>query len=261
MIIASLINLVTKKLVIGLSHKGGHNFHGRLCIRGQGGGNKKLYRFIDFYRRLNQFGKIVRTYKDTNRNSRIGLVIYENSLGSFLIIQKDIKINSVIFSGSVYNTTEGPILNGFSLPIKYMPLFSILSNIENKPFNGGLISRAANVGSLLLSKNNNFCFLKLNSGWKIRISINCIASLGAIADTYTCDESIGKAGKNRALGHRPKVRGVAKNPCDHPHGGGNGKKSKPMIPTNAWKTVFKWKHTKNTKKENLKRRLFKTLKA
>jgi len=96
---------------------------GRVCFRGQGGGNKKLYRFIDFYRRLNQFGKIYKTLKDTNRNSRIGLVIYFNGLASFLIIQKNIKINSIIYSGSIYYKKEGPIINGFSLPIKYMPLF------------------------------------------------------------------------------------------------------------------------------------------
>jgi large subunit ribosomal protein L2 len=206
---------------------------GRVCFRGLGGGNKKLYRFIDFYRRLNKFGKIYRIYRDTNRNSKIGLVIYSNGLSSFLIIQKNIKINDVLYSGSIYYKKEGPITNGFSLPIKYMPLFTTLSNIENKPFEGGLISRAANVGSILIAKNNIFGFLKLNSGWQIKVSINCIASMGAIADSSKCHESIGKAGKNRALGYKPKVRGVAKNPCDHPHGGGNGKKSKPMIPTNA----------------------------
>jgi large subunit ribosomal protein L2 len=143
------------------------------------------------------------------------------------------KINTIIYSGSIYDLKEGPIINGFSLPIQYMPLFSTLSNIEQRPFEGGLISRAANVGSILTSKNNIYGFLKLNSGWQIKISINCIASMGAISDSLKCYESIGKAGKNRSLGNKPKVRGVAKNPCDHPHGGGNGKKSKPMIPTNA----------------------------
>jgi large subunit ribosomal protein L2 len=233
MITFFFVNIIKKKLVRGLKSNGGRNFLGRVCFRGQGGGNKKLYRFIDFYRRLNQFGKIYKIFKDPNRNSRIGLVIYANGLSSFLIIQKNMKINTIIYSGSIYDLKEGPIINGFSLPIQYMPLFSTLSNIEQRPFEGGLISRAANVGSILTSKNNIYGFLKLNSGWQIKISINCIASMGAISDSLKCYESIGKAGKNRSLGNKPKVRGVAKNPCDHPHGGGNGKKSKPMIPTNA----------------------------
>ena len=178
-----------------------------------------------------------------------------------MLIQKDMRLFNEIFSGTFYDVKEGPIKNGFSLPLNYMPLFTTLSNIETKPFTGGLISRAANTGSLLILKDDLYGFFKLNSGWQIKIPINSMASMGPIVDSYNCNVSIKKAGNNRNLGFKPKVRGVAMNPCDHPHGGGNGKKSKPMVPSNAWKSVFKWRHTKNTKIQNLKRRVYKTLKV
>jgi len=151
------------------------------------------------------------------------------------------------------------IKNGYSLLIKYMPLFTPISNIEFKPLEGSKIVRAASASSIIISKNNKNSILKLNSKWLIKLSIDCMSSMGSISSIYSNDIIIGKAGKNRAFGYRPKVRGVAKNPCDHPHGGGNGKKAKPMVPSNAWCTVFKWKHTKNKKNDILKRRLYKNL--
>jgi len=139
-----------------------------------------------------------------------------------------------------------------------MPLFFLVGNIENKPFKGGIICRAANVGALFISKDKHNGILKLNSGWQIKLSLNCISSYGVISTKWK-NVIIGKAGKNRGLGKKPKVRGVAMNPCDHPHGGGNGKKSKPIQPVNAWNTVFKWTPTKNKKYQLLKKRLYKTI--
>jgi len=254
------INFLKNKLVKNISNKGGRNFLGRICIRGLGGGVKKNYRFLDLYRRLNLKGFLYKKIKDPFRNCKIGVFLYSNGLSSFMLLQKDLKLYSFIYSGSFYQFKNEAIKNGFSLPIKYMPLFTTLSNIEKKPFEGGLISRSANTGSLLISKDDFYGFLKLNSGWQIKIPINSMTSMGPITDSYICHMSVKKAGNNRNLGYKPKVRGVAMNPCDHPHGGGNGKKSKPMLPTNAWKSIFKWRHTKNTKKDNLKRRIYKTLK-
>jgi len=179
---------------------------------------------------------------------------------SFILLQKDVKINNIIYSGTIYNNKIKYINNGYSLPLKYMPLFTPLSNIELKPFEGSKIGRSASVNCIMTSKNDKSATIKLNSKWIMELSINCIASMGSIASIYYNDIVIGKAGKNRAFGLRPKVRGVAKNPCDHPHGGGNGKKGKPTVPSNAFHTVFKWKHTKNTKNDILKRRLYKKLK-
>jgi len=135
----------------------------------------------------------------------------------------------------------------------------MLSNIENIPLQGGLYARAASVGALLMSKDNVYGYLKFNSGWNLKVHLDCMASMGVMSPLSYKHLIIGKAGKNRGLGWKPRVRGVAKNPCDHPHGGGNGKKSKSIVAKNAWSTVFKWKHTTNTKLDNLNRRLYKTV--
>jgi len=246
-------NSLKSNLIKGLKNNAGRNFYGRICIQGRGGGNKRKYRFIDFIRRLNYFGKIIKVYRDPIRTAKICLILYLNGLMSFILLQKDVKINSIVYTGGLYNNTIEKISNGYSLPLKYMPLFSPLSNIELKPYGGSILGRAASVNCIMISKNDKSAILKLNSKWIIKLSINCIASMGPISSIYKNDIIIGKAGKNRALGYRPKVRGVAKNPCDHPHGGGNGKKGKPTVPTNAFHTVFKWKHTKNKKKRYFKK--------
>jgi len=165
-------------------------------------------------------------------------------------------IYNTIYSGSLYFNKN--IKKGDSILLSNMPLFSIVSNIENKPFKGGNLCRAANVSALLISKDKFNGILKLNSGWQIKIPLNCISSFGAISSKWN-NKIIGKAGKNRGIGKKPKVRGVAMNPCDHPHGGGNGKRSKPSQPINAWNTVFKWAPTKNKKYELLKKRLYKNI--
>ena len=243
----------------GLKNKAGRNFYGRVCIQGRGGGNKRKFRFIDFFRRLNIYGRIIKIYRDPMRSAKICLILYYNGLLVFSLLQKDLKINDIIYSGFIYNDNIEYIKNGYSILLKNMPLFTPLSNIELKPLEGSKIVRAASVSSLIILKNSNNSILKLNSNWLIKLSINCISTMGVMSSIYSNDIIIGKAGKNRAFGYRPKVRGVAKNPCDHPHGGGNGKKSKPMVPTNAWCTVFKWKPTNNKKYDILNRRLYKKL--
>lgn len=251
---------IKKKLTKGIKSKGGRNFLGRVCVRGQGGGNKRIFRYIDFIRRVNASGKVINIIYDPSRTARLGLVIYLNSFCSYILLQKNVKIGSVIYSGS--SILKGNVIeSGYSLPLKYMPLFSNISNIELKPFIGSTLCRAANTSCILIGKtlDNKKGVLKLNSKWELHVSLNCISSFGVSSNKALNNLFIKKAGKNRALGWKPKVRGVAKNPCDHPHGGGNGKKPKPKIPVNAWHTVFKWTHTKNTKKDNFKRRKFKKL--
>jgi large subunit ribosomal protein L2 len=164
MIIFYFFNYIKKQLTKGLKHKGGRNFFGRVCIRGRGGGNKKLYRFIDFYRRINQYGKILKIFKDSNRTGKIALILYTSGLSNYLLIQKDIKINNIIYSGSLYNEKLDLISNGFSLPIKYMSLFSTLSNVENKSGCGSILARSASVSCLLMSKDIKYGYLKFNSG-------------------------------------------------------------------------------------------------
>jgi len=261
MITSYLINALNKNFLKGFKKCAGRNNQGRVCVRGQGGGNKILYRFIDFYRRLNKYGILIKYLYDPNRTCKLGLVLYENSLSSLILIQRELKINDIIYSGSLFECKKNLnlIKKGFSLPLFNMPLFSILSNIEFKPFIGGALSRSAGTSCMLIGKNKFNGILKLNSGWELHLPLNCISSYGIMSDRILNNIFIKKAGKNRGLGWKPRVRGVAKNPCDHPHGGGNGKKPKPKIPVNAWHTVFKWCHTNNKKYDNEKRRKFKVL--
>lgn len=256
----NIVKILKKKLIKGLKSTGGRNFLGRICIKGRGlcnSSSKKVYRYLDFYRRINQIGFLLNIYYDNNRSGKIGLILYENGLSSYILLQKGLKIFNTIYSGN-YFFEKKIIKKGDSTLLNNIPLFSIISNIENKPFKGGNLCRAANVSGLLISKDKFNGILKLNSGWQLELSLNCISSYGIISDKWN-NKVIGKAGKNRGLGKKPKVRGVAMNPCDHPHGGGNGKRSKPTQPVNAWNTVFKWVPTNNKKYELYKKRLYKNI--
>lgn len=253
-------NLLKKKLIKGIKKIGGRCFLGRVTVRGQGGGNKRNYRIIDFYRRLNQYGLLVTaSFYDPNRTSKLGFIMFENGLSCFILIQKDVFVGSAIYLGSTFQENINVIQSGFCLPLKNMPLYSIISNVEFKPFSKKGFCRAADTSCLLVGKTSTKGILKLNSKWELHLPLNCISSYGVMSNKLLNNIYIKKAGKNRALGWKPRVRGVAKNPCDHPHGGGNGKKPKPKIPVNAWHSVFKWEHTKNKKIDNKKRRLFKIL--
>lgn len=254
-----IISSLKKNLIKGLKSTGGRNFLGRVCVKGKGFCNsskKRIYRYLDFYRRINKKGILLDIYYDRNRTGKIGLILYENGLSAFILLQKGLKIYNTIYSGNFF--FEKTVKKGDSIILNNMPLFSIISNIENKPFKGGILCRAANVGALLISKDKNTGILKLNSGWQVKLSLNCISSYGIISNKWN-NKIIGKAGKSRGLGKKPKVRGVAMNPCDHPHGGGNGKRSKPKQPVNAWNSVFKWTPTKSKKYQLLKKRLYKKI--
>lgn len=256
----NIIKVLNKKLIKGLKSTGGRNFLGRVCTKGRGlcgSSLKKVYRYIDFYRRINKKGFLLKIYYDPNRTGKIGLILYENGLSAFILLQKGLSILSSIYSGNFF--IQRDIRIGDSTIVNNIPLFSLISNMENKPFKGGILCRAANVGGLLVGKDNSSCIVKLNSGWQVRLSFNCIVSYGVITNKWNTGV-VGKAGKNRGIGKKPKVRGVAMNPCDHPHGGGNGKRSKPAQPINAWKTVFKWRPTKNKKYELSNKRLYKIIK-
>jgi large subunit ribosomal protein L2 len=233
MIAYYVIKFLKKKFIKGLKKTGGRCNLGRVTVRGRGGGNKVNYRVLDFYRRLNQYGMLIRILYDPNRSGKLGLIIFENSFSCLILIQNKMKIRDVIFLGSYKEEDGEEIKNGYSLPLFHMPLFSILSNIELKPFNGGAICRAASTSSMLIGKTKNKGILKLKSNWELHLPLNCMSSYGSISSKLLNNMYIKKAGKSRGLGFKPKVRGVAKNPCDHPHGGGNGKRSKPKIPVNA----------------------------
>jgi len=173
------LNKLKKKLNKGYSFTGGRNNKGRICVRGQGGGNKRIYRFIDFFRRLNLKGRVINIIYDPNRTARLAVLIYVNSFSSYILLQKNVKLNSILYSGTL--PCEEPI-NGYSIMLKYMPLFSIISNIELKPFKGSTLCRAANTSCLLIGKIADKGILQLNSKWHLHLSLQCIASLGAISN-------------------------------------------------------------------------------
>lgn len=253
-------NKIGFKLIKGKSFSGGRNFLGRVCITGRGAGNKRLFRLIDFSKRLNSFGLLCKVVYDSNRISPVCFILYENGLATYSILIEGLYIGSTIFSGYVNNIIDMTKNLGWSVPVSEVKLFSLVSNLEIYPFSGAKCIRAAGMCAVLIGKDKNKAILKLKSGWFLHISLSCFVTCGKVSRAIYNYDNIGSAGKMRALGFRPKVRGVAKNPCDHPHGGGNGKKSKPAIPVNAWGRFYKWCPTKNTKNAYLKKKKFKSIK-
>lgn len=249
---------VSKKLKVGTYNRLGINFSGKICVFHRGGGNKHFYRVIDFYRRLNAFGLIYGISYDPNRSAHLGLILYDNGVFSNIIISDGVLIGGKIFSGtSAINKLC--LKKGSSLPISNIGVFSIVNNIEVRPKFGAAIARAAGAGAVVVSATSTFATMKLRSGWFLKVSPDSIASIGYVSNMLHNMSVIGKAGKNRGLGKRPVVRGVAMNPCDHPHGGGNGKTSPPSSPVTPWGKITKWVHSKSKKVDKLKRRLFKKI--
>jgi large subunit ribosomal protein L2 len=246
---------ISLKLVRGKSFSGGRNFLGRVCVKGRGSGNKRLFRSIDYFKRLNIFGFVGKIIYDGNRSAPIIYILYENGLVCYNILIEGLKLGSTIFSG--YKLTAGSKIGiGWAVPLFDIPLFSVINCIELYPNLGAKLVRASGTSAVLIGKLKNQGILKLRSGWIVYVSLFCFAVYGKIAKGVN-SVNFGKAGKMRAFGFKSKVRGVAKNPCDHPHGGGNGKKSKPPIPVNAWGRFRKWLPTKNTKLDKVKRKMFK----
>ena len=197
----------------------GHNHQGLITSRYKGGGHKRTYRLIDFKRnKLNIRGKVVSIQYDPNRNARIALIYYEDGEKRYILYPRSLKIGDTILSG-----INVPIEVGNTLPLKSIPLGTAVHNIEIHPKKGGQIVRAAGTSAQIVAKEGNLVTLKLPSS-EVRIIHNeCYATIGQVGNIDASNISIGKAGRNRWLGKRPKVRGVAMNPIDHPHGGGEGR--------------------------------------
>lgn len=241
-------NTLSKKLNFGTCVKSGRNFSGRICVHHRGGGNKKKSVSVDFKRRIDQFGYIYTVIYDSWRSSFVGLIVYENGFFSYITLTSSISLGDKIFSGDKLALSKS---NGDSVKLSFITLFSILSNIELKPFSGASLARAAGVGAVLTSFVKNKVWLKLNSGWNVCVSNDCIATIGYVSNISNKVDNIGKAGRNRWFGKRPVVRGVAMNPCDHPHGGGEGKKSPLAAPKSPWGKLTKGSPSK--KKKNFKK--------
>ena len=233
-----------KKLTQGLNKNGGRNNHGHLTARRQGGGHKKKYRIIDFKRNLVDVQGIVeRIEYDPNRSAHIALIKYKDGLFSYIICPQDLKVNDKILSSN-----DAKIKTGNCLPIKNIPVDTLLHNVEIKPGKGGQLSRSAGTYAQLVGKDEEYAQIKLSSGEIRVVRVECKASIGMVSNPDKKNIKLGKAGRKRWLGIRPVVRGVAMNPIDHPHGGGEGRTSGGRNPVSRKGFSAKGKKTRNNKR-------------
>lgn len=214
-------NVPEKSLVEKVHHTAGRNVQGRRSMRYLGGGHKKMYRVIDFKRNKKDIPATVKTIEyDPNRSAFIALIAFADGEKRYIIAPRGLQVGAAIISGDAV----APEL-GNALMLKNMPLGTIVHNIEMQPGQGGKLARSAGASAQLANKEEKYAVLKMPSGELRKILIKCYASVGEVSNSDHSLESKGKAGRNRWLGIRPRTRGVAMNPVDHPMGGGEGKAS------------------------------------
>jgi large subunit ribosomal protein L2 len=232
-----------KPLVETLQRSGGRNNHGELTTWWRGGGHKRLYRIIDFKRDKKDIpGKVSTIEYDPNRSARIALVTYADGDKRYILQPNGLKVGDAVISGDNVD-----ILPGNALPLKNIPLGTMLHNVELKPGKGGQIARSAGSSVQLVAKEGDYASVKMPSGEIRHIAIVCYATVGQVGNLDHENVSIGKAGRQRWLGKRPHVRGVVMNPVDHPHGGGEGKTSGGRHPVSPWGLPTKGYKTRNRK--------------
>ena len=236
-----------KSLLKPLRKKAGRNNTGRITCRHKGGGVKQHYRVIDFKREKFGVPATVKSIEyDPNRNVRISLVFYADGEKRYILTPDGLNVGDVIVSGP-----EAPIQNGNALPLELIPLGTIIHNIELEPGRGAKMVRSAGNSAQLMAKEGNYVTIKLPSGEMRMVRKECMATIGALGNSEFKNIHIGKAGRKRYMGIKPTVRGVTMNPCDHPHGGGEGKTGPGGHPKTPWgKPAFGFKTRKSTKASN-----------
>jgi large subunit ribosomal protein L2 len=233
-----------KGLTEGLTSKGGRNNNGRITQRWRGGGHKKSYRIVDFKRlKADMTAKVERLEYDPNRTAFIALIKYEDGTLSYILAPQRLAVGDSVVSGQ-----KCDIKPGNAMPLKNMPVGTIVHNVEMKPGKGGQIARSAGTYAQLVGKDSGFAQIKLMSGELRLVRGECMGTVGAVSNPDQQNVSIGKAGRSRWLGRRPNVRGVAMNPIDHPHGGGEGRTSGGRHPVTPWGKPTKGKKTRNNKR-------------
>ena len=219
-----------KSLTKGLTKSGGRNSNGRITSAHRGGGHKRLYREVDFKRdNFGIEGKVARVEYDPNRTAHIALVVFSNGEKRYILAPQGLRPGDAVMSGP-----DAEIRPGNALPLGSIRVGTMLHNVEMKPLKGGQIARSAGVGIQLMGKEGDKAILKLPSGEFRRVDIRCMASIGVMGNSDHSNRKVGKAGRSRWLGIRPNVRGVAMNPVDHPHGGGEGRTSGGRHPVTPW---------------------------
>lgn len=226
------------------SRNAGRNNHGRITVRHQGGGHKQHYRLVDF--RRNKDGvpaKVERIEYDPNRSAHIALLCYADGERRYIIAPRGVEVGQQLISG-----VEAPIKAGNALPIRNIPVGSTIHCIEMTPGKGAQIARAAGTSVQLLAREGTYAQLRLRSGEIRRVHVECRATIGEVGNAEHGLRKIGKAGANRWRGIRPTVRGVAMNPVDHPHGGGEGRTGEGREPVSPWGTPAKGYRTRSNKR-------------
>ena len=235
-----------RKLTTALRKTGGRNNHGRITSRRRGGGHRRRYRIIDFKRNKFDLSAVIESIEyDPNRSPRIALVKYDDGEKKYIIAPEGLKVGDKILS-SMENKI--PFKTGNAMPIGKIPEGLLIHNVELKPGKGAQMARSAGSYARIMANEGGMVTLKLPSGELRMISEQCIATIGTVGNKSHENISIGKAGRARWMGRRPKVRGVAMNPVDHPHGGGEGKTSGGRHPVSPWGTPAKGFRTRKKNK-------------
>jgi large subunit ribosomal protein L2 len=232
-----------KTLTEGLSKSGGRNNAGRITSRRRGGGHKRTYRVIDFKRtKLNVEATVERIEYDPNRTAFIALLKYSDGEQAYILAPQRLQVGDKVIASE-----KADVKPGNAMPLGAMPVGTIIHNVEMKPGKGGQIARSAGAYAQLVGRDAGYAVIRLNSGEQRRVPSACIASVGAVSNPDHSNISLGKAGRSRWMGRRPSVRGVAMNPVDHPHGGGEGRTSGGRHPVTPWGKPTKGKKTRRNK--------------
>jgi large subunit ribosomal protein L2 len=235
-----------KKLTEGLTGSGGRNNNGRITARRRGGGHKRAYRLVDFKRQKYDVAATVeRLEYDPNRTAFIALITYADGEQSYILAPQRLAVGD-----SVIAAARADIKPGNAMPLNAIPIGTIVHNIEMKAGKGGQIARAGGTYAQIVGRDSGYAQMKLTSGELRMVRGECMATIGAVSNPDQSNIKIGKAGRKRWLGKRPAVRGVAMNPVDHPHGGGEGRTSGGRHPVTPWGKPTKGKRTRKRKSES-----------
>ncbi len=233
-----------KSLTEGLTKSGGRNNTGRITARRIGGGHKRVYRLVDFKRRKFGIPAVVeRLEYDPNRTGFIALIKYADGVQSYILAPQRLKVGDSVIAGERVDVKPGN-----AMPLKSVPVGTIVHNVEMKPGKGGQLARSAGTYLQLVGRDSGYAQLKLPSGELRVVRGECMATIGAVSNPDQMNINLGKAGRHRWLGKRPSVRGVVMNPIDHPHGGGEGRTSGGRHPVTPWGKPTKGKKTRHNKK-------------
>jgi large subunit ribosomal protein L2 len=232
-----------KSLTEPLKKRAGRNSNGRITTRHQGGGHKRLYRVVDWRRnKLGVQARVIGIEYDPNRSARLALLEYADGERRYILAPNGLRVGTRLSSGP-----EADLAPGNALPLRDIPVGSVIHNLELKPGRGGQLVRGAGVGAQLMAKEGSWAQVRLPSGEVRLIHVDCMATLGQVGNPEHATISLGKAGRSRHLGIRPTVRGSAMNPRDHPHGGGEGKAPRGGTPQTKWGKIAMGKKTRRRK--------------